>query len=344
VGDMIPTFMLGIPGSITGAIIMAAFILHGIQPGPQFLLSGSAPYVVFAGIILAQVLIVVFGLPLIRSVGYVVRIPNTLIAPTLTVLCFVGAFVERNIAFDIFFMILFGILGYALDRLRYSLDQSHYRTHHRAVGGDEFSSDPGYGLWSWHLFWTRPITVTFFIITLLFLVWPYGKDLYCSIRGKARKEGKVSEESSDRARTTMGEILLLGFLVLFSIVMLADARGYPKNVGFFPKLTCYTLVLLIVWRVVPMIFRRIRIAPVAWKKPWLSPGAISWEWSLGTLIGYFFARLRHRLPGSDRCLPRRNSVDASLSEAMDNISSVWIRYAGVALLARALNVILPRPF
>ena len=68
VGDMIPTFMLGIPGSIAGAIIMAAFILHGIQPGPQFLLAGSAPYVVFAGIILAQILIVITGLPLIRSV------------------------------------------------------------------------------------------------------------------------------------------------------------------------------------------------------------------------------------------------------------------------------------
>ena len=70
VGDMIPTFMLGIPGSVTGAVIMAAFIVHGVQPGPQFLLSGSTPYIVFASIILAQILIVLTGLPLIKVQHY----------------------------------------------------------------------------------------------------------------------------------------------------------------------------------------------------------------------------------------------------------------------------------
>jgi len=49
VGDLIPTFTLGVPGSVTGAILMAALIIQGIEPGPRFLTSGSLPYTVSSG-------------------------------------------------------------------------------------------------------------------------------------------------------------------------------------------------------------------------------------------------------------------------------------------------------
>jgi len=287
VGDMIPTFMLGIPGSVTGAIIMAAFIMHGIQPGPQFLLSGAAPYVVFAGIILAQVLIVIAGLPLIKSIGHIVKIPNTLIAPILTVLCFIGAFAERNITFDIFFMIIFGVLGYALDRLRYSLISLIIGLILGPLIESNFHRTLAMGYGSLHLLWTRPITVIFFVITFLFLAWPYIKDLYLALRGRPYKGLNNYEVSSDLTKVTGGEIILLVVLITFSVVMLVDARAFPGKVGLFPRIICYAMLTLIVCRLAPLLFRRIKVSQVRWRKPWLSLSAMSWEWSIGTLALYY---------------------------------------------------------
>lgn len=178
IADMIPTFMLGIPGSITGAIIMAAFILHGIQPGPQFLLAGSTPYVVFAGIILTQIIFVIIGLPLIKVIGYVVKVPNTLLAPVLTVLCFIGAFVDRNITLDILLMIAFGVFGYALDRLKYPLISLVIGLLIGPLVEENFHRTLGMGYGSFNLLWTRPIAISFFIITFLFLAWPFIKALF----------------------------------------------------------------------------------------------------------------------------------------------------------------------
>ena len=343
VGDMIPTFMLGIPGSITGAIIMAAFILHGIQPGPQFLLAGSAPYVVFAGIILAQILIVVAGLPLIRTVGYVVKAPNTLLAPALTVLCFIGAFVERNLPIDILYMIVFGVIGYALDKLRYSLISLIIGLIIGPLVETNFHRTLSMGFGSWHLFWSRPLTLAFFLITLLFLAWPYLKDLYFWIRGKSSpKAGSTS--ASDLSQTSMGEIMLLLVLVAFALVMLVDARGYPRNVALFPKVTCYAMLALISFRAGSLLYRHARIPKARLRWPSLSAGAMSWEWSIGTLVACFLLIYIVGFLGGV-------AIYLVAVPLLLRYGKKWIVLAlaaavtlGVALFAEALHIVLPSPF
>lgn len=288
VGDMIPTFMLGIPGSPTGAIIMAAFILHGVQPGPEFLLAGSVPYIVFAGIILTQFLIVLTGLPLIKYFASVAKIPNALLAPVVVVLCFIGTLVERNMAFDIFFLLLCGVLGYAIDRLGYSMISLLIGFVLGPLVETNLHRTLAMGFGSYHLLWTRPLTVAFFIITLLFLGWPYLKDAYMMLRRKPRQKLSPVNGRSDTAPITMGEIVLLGFLTVLALAMLIDARNYPPKVGLFSNGTCYFMLILIAWSVVSLLYHHgLRIAPVVWRKPWLSRGAMSWEWSIATLLGYF---------------------------------------------------------
>ena len=344
VGDMIPTFMLGIPGSITGAIIMAAFILHGIPAGPQFLLSGSIPYIVFGGIILAQILIVVTGLPLIRAFGLVVKIPNTLIAPVLTVLCFFGAFVERNVTFDLLFMVGFGILGYALDRLKYSLISLIIGLIIGPLVETNFHRTLAMGFNSYYLFWTRPITVALFIITFLFLAWPYIKDLYYALGRKRKTTSETLEERPDLTKITMGEIILLSVLTGFSLLVLVEASTYPKKVGLFPVITGYTILALIAWRVGSAIFRRAQVLPIGWRKPWLLLGALSWEWSVGTLVGYFLlvyivgflAATAAYVVAVPLLLRYRNKFTILIMAGIVTF--------GVRALAKALHVILPGPF
>jgi putative tricarboxylic transport membrane protein len=62
IGDLVPTFTLGIPGSATTAILMAALVMHGLNPGPTFFQKGIVPYAVFVGILLAQGAFAFFGL------------------------------------------------------------------------------------------------------------------------------------------------------------------------------------------------------------------------------------------------------------------------------------------
>jgi putative tricarboxylic transport membrane protein len=342
IGDLIPTFMLGVPGSITGGILLGAFLLHGVQAGPQFLLAGSAPYIVFAGIGLTQILIVLVGLPLIKCCSQVVKVPNALLAPILTVLCFIGAFVERNMAFDLLFLIMFGVFGYVLDRLKYSLISLIIGL----IIGDMVETNlhrtlsMGYG--SWYLFWTRPIAVSFFIITILFLAWPYLKDLYYVMI--KRKTSKENGESSPITVVSMGEIILLSFLVCFALVMLVEAQSYSANAGLLPKLTSCAIIVFILWLIASRIFRRVPISSMRWRKPRLLYGSISWEWSVLTLIGYFLFVYVVGFLGATAIYSISIAVLLKYRNKLILVITTGGVILGVALFVRALNIIFPKPF
>jgi putative tricarboxylic transport membrane protein len=291
IGDLIPTFTLGIPGSITGAILLGAFVLHGVQPGPQFLQSGSAP-IVFAGIALTQILMALVGLPLIRYCSQIVKIPNTILAPILTVLCFIGALVERNAAFDIVFLIMFGILGYMLNRFSYSsisliigliISNMVETNFHRTISMGDGSP---------YLLWTRPLSVLFFIITFLFLAWPFLKKLYSHLAKRYPGEGKIdsvpSEEMCSRLEEiTVAEVAFLCSLVVLAIIFLFEARTYPANVKLFPLIVSFTMLLLIGCLITSKVRRRAKVVSIKWRKPKLSKGSMSFIWSLATFMGYY---------------------------------------------------------
>ncbi len=173
VGDLIPTFTLGIPGSATTAILLVALTIHGLEPGPRFFLSGAEPYAVFVGILLAQIAFFVSGMFLARYFAKIVIVPNALLVPVIVLLSFVGAFAIRNRIEDVVITIGFGMVGYFFHKLKWPtaclvlglvlghLVESNF---HRAlrIGDDTIS-----------IFLTRPIALAFLIATVLFLLWPY---------------------------------------------------------------------------------------------------------------------------------------------------------------------------
>ena len=178
IGDMIPTFTLGVPGSIVGALVMAALMIHGVDPGPRFMTSGVLPYVVFAGILLGQATYAVSGLLTIRWLAKIAYIPVPLLASTLTVLCFLGAYVERDSLFDTILMVVFGLFAYMLTKVGYPvvclvlglilgpLVESYlYRSLVMA------------GTASWTVFFTRPISAALMVFTILALALPFVVDM-----------------------------------------------------------------------------------------------------------------------------------------------------------------------
>ncbi len=118
VGDLIPTFTLGIPGSSTTAILMAALIIHGIRPGPEFF-TGDLPFIVFAGILLAQFCFFITGLLTAKHWAKIVVVPNSLLVPLIGVLTVLGAFFEKNRIEGAVVAVIFGLIGYVMKKNDY---------------------------------------------------------------------------------------------------------------------------------------------------------------------------------------------------------------------------------
>jgi putative tricarboxylic transport membrane protein len=173
VGDLIPTFTLGIPGSSVTAIFLAAMVMHGLRPGAEFFSTGTLPYTVFAGILLAQVSFFLMGLLFARHFAKVVLIPNALLVPIIVVLSFIASLALRGNLEDAAITFVFGFIGYLLSVYRYPaaclvlglvLGELIEANFHRALL---------IGRGSYLVFITRPISLTLFLLTLLMLLWPY---------------------------------------------------------------------------------------------------------------------------------------------------------------------------
>jgi putative tricarboxylic transport membrane protein len=113
--SLIPTFTLGIPGSATMAVVLAAFYLQGIQPGPRVLQSNSAEvYAVAIALIAASILILPLGVLLAGPLASVTKVPLSFLVPTVLFMSMVGVYAIRNSIFDVGLALCFGVIGLLL--------------------------------------------------------------------------------------------------------------------------------------------------------------------------------------------------------------------------------------
>ena len=115
---MIPLLALGIPGDVITAVILGAFMIHGLRPGP-ILFDQNLPmiYALFMGIMLSSIYLLGIGKIAIRFFSKVATVPNRLLFPIVFVLCVYGAYAVNNSVFDILVMICMGMVGFAMLRL-----------------------------------------------------------------------------------------------------------------------------------------------------------------------------------------------------------------------------------
>jgi len=190
-GHIIPALALGIPGSAPSAVLMAAMIIHGIQPGPMLMIEHPQfIYDVVAMTSLATVSILVFGLFLIKPLLLVLKIKRTVLMPIIFLLCTVGAFASASRLFDIYCMLAIGIGAFFLRRRGYQmapfvlglvlgglLDKSL----RRGLVLSDGSIEP---------FFTRPISIGFATVTILILLLyiPAFKSLLSTITGTVSEQ------------------------------------------------------------------------------------------------------------------------------------------------------------
>ena len=118
--DMIPLLTLGIPGSASAAMLIGAFVIQGIQPGPLlFENQGRLIYGLFGVMLIANFSNLVFGLVGLRLWARIISAPTSVILSTAMVLCLVGAYLASGGMLGIWVMLMFAALGYAMTSFGY---------------------------------------------------------------------------------------------------------------------------------------------------------------------------------------------------------------------------------
>ena len=117
-GALIPLFTIGIPSSPTIAVLFGAFIMHGLTPGPM-LFENNANFVwaVIASMFVGNVMLLIMNLPMARMWGKVATIPPTLMYPGIVIISVIGAYCTGSRVWDIWIMIVFGLIGYILKKI-----------------------------------------------------------------------------------------------------------------------------------------------------------------------------------------------------------------------------------
>ena len=121
-GHMIPMLALGVPGSAPSAVLMAAIIIHGIQPGPMMMVEHPQfAYDMVAMTTLATVCILIFGLYLVRPLLYVLRVKHSVLMPIIFVMSVIGSYATAWRLFDVYAMLAVGVGAFFLRRKGYQM-------------------------------------------------------------------------------------------------------------------------------------------------------------------------------------------------------------------------------
>ena len=120
VAAFIPLLTLGLPFNVVTALILVAFMIHGVTPGP-FILAKHPD--VFWGVVtsmyLGNMMLLILNIPLIGMFVNILRIPYAILSPMIALVCFVGAFSQSYNAMDVLLMVFFGFVGYLMRKFDY---------------------------------------------------------------------------------------------------------------------------------------------------------------------------------------------------------------------------------
>lgn len=121
-GALIPTVTLGIPGSGTMIVVMAALMINGVTPGPSFFNEyAKEAYTILFALVLANLLLLPLGLGVARIATQVTLVPNRYLVPAIALFCMAGGFAWRQMVFDMNLVLVFGVFGALLARFGYSV-------------------------------------------------------------------------------------------------------------------------------------------------------------------------------------------------------------------------------
>src|SRR5688572_19702600 len=170
---LLPMLSLGVPGSPTAAVLLGGLLIWGLQPGPLlFVEQKEFVWGLIASMYLGNVaglLVVLTCVPLFAAI---LRIPFSIIAPAILVICAVGAYTVNNAMFDVWMMVVFGVVGYCFTKLGYPLAPLVLALVLGDMAESSFRQAMLLSQGSLSIFWSNPLVSGIMSLGTLLLVWP----------------------------------------------------------------------------------------------------------------------------------------------------------------------------
>ncbi|MGC1817487.1 MAG: tripartite tricarboxylate transporter permease [Casimicrobiaceae bacterium] len=188
-GHMVPLLTLGIPGSGATAVILGAFLLHGIQPGPQiFQTQALLVYTIFASVFVGVIGMGLLGYFAIRPLIKVLYLPEAIVSVFVVMFCLIGAYSEHNDVSDLWMIVIFGVVGYLFERWRFPIAPMVLGCILGPVAEGALMTTMISYHNDWTVFFTRPVSAVAMLMTAVALLYP-------AIRGWRRRRSVASAAS-----------------------------------------------------------------------------------------------------------------------------------------------------
>lgn len=183
--SFIPMLTLGIPGNPAIAMIFAALLIQGVTPGPLLLKDHPDLFwAVIASMYIGNVMLLVLNLPLVGLWVQLLKVPYSILAPVIVLICCIGVYSMKNDVSDVMMMVIFGVVGYIFRKLQFELGPLLLafvlgRILERSLRQALLISRGDVSI-----FFSRPISATFLAIVILMIFAPILMILYRRLKTK----------------------------------------------------------------------------------------------------------------------------------------------------------------
>ena len=172
-GAMIPLITMGIPGSVVDAILLGALIIHNMQPGPLlFTTNPEVAYGFISSYLIANIIMVVLMLGAVVQIAKVMYIPKSYLLAGVLVFCVIGTFALGNRFFDVWVMLVFGLIGFGLEYCKVPLGPFVIGFVLSPIAEEQLRSALMMSEGNLFDLFTRPVATVFVVVSVLSLLWP----------------------------------------------------------------------------------------------------------------------------------------------------------------------------
>ena len=175
-GSMLPMLTLGIPGSPTTAILLGGMVIWGLEPGPRLFIDNQEfVWSLVASLYVANILALIVNLALIPVFTWVLKLPVTILVPTIFVLCIIGGYAPTQDMHDVWLMLIFGVVGYLLRKLNYPIAPLILALVLGPLAETSMRQSLVMNLGSPTIFFERPLSLTIIILAIVLFLLPLFK-------------------------------------------------------------------------------------------------------------------------------------------------------------------------
>ena len=185
-GAMVPLLTLGIPGSGVTAVMIGAFIIHGIRPGPMMMVQQpNLVYSIFAGLFFSNFLLILAGIIGIKFLIKVLDVRYARIGPAIFLFAVIGCYALRNSMADVWISVGFGVLGYFMRKYKFGLAPLILGLILGPLCETSFQRAMVLADYNPMTFVTRPISGSLLAFALLSVLYPWLRALFSKEKYKA---------------------------------------------------------------------------------------------------------------------------------------------------------------